>query len=207
MTFTPEPYLSPTAILDLRPTQMTVGMLEVKRKREHWEAMHRGEEGHYLGQHLVPVVVGPSRRLYLIDNHHLALSLHEEGIKHVLTNVLADLAHLPKKRFWTVMERFGWSHPFDAKGKRQPASTIPKSLTDLKDDPYRSLAGEVRRCGGYAKTPLPYAEFLWADHLRDLVPEHLLLEKFDQALADALRHARGQPAKYLPGWCGSEGAA
>ena len=33
-----EPILEPVAILDLRPTQITVGMREVKAKRKHWRA-------------------------------------------------------------------------------------------------------------------------------------------------------------------------
>ena len=36
MTTVREPRLEPVAILDLRPTQMTVGMREVKAKRKHW---------------------------------------------------------------------------------------------------------------------------------------------------------------------------
>ena len=31
-----EPRLTPVAITDLRPTQITVGMREVKAKRKHW---------------------------------------------------------------------------------------------------------------------------------------------------------------------------
>ena len=38
ITVVREPRLEPVAILDLRPTQMTVGMREVKAKREHWLA-------------------------------------------------------------------------------------------------------------------------------------------------------------------------
>src|SRR5262245_21376450 len=38
MTVVREPRLEPVAILDLRPTQMTVGMREVKAKRERWRA-------------------------------------------------------------------------------------------------------------------------------------------------------------------------
>ena len=36
MTTVREPRLEPVAILDLRPTQITVGMREVKAKRKHW---------------------------------------------------------------------------------------------------------------------------------------------------------------------------
>ena len=36
-----EPMLTPVAITDLRPTQITVGMREVKAKRKHWREMRR----------------------------------------------------------------------------------------------------------------------------------------------------------------------
>ncbi|HGM7335564.1 TPA: ParB-like protein [Stenotrophomonas maltophilia] len=204
MTRIPEPRLSPVAILELRPTQMSVGLLEVQRKRAQWKTLPKQDEERYLGRHMVPVVVGPSGRLYLIDHHHLALALHEEGIEHVLTAVQADLSHLPRKLFWTVMERYCWAHPFDAEGVRQPPSAMPKLLLDLADDPHRSLAGEVRRRGGYAKSVQPFAEFLWADFFRQRMTRKLIRRDFQQAVATACEHARHADARYLPGWCGIE---
>jgi hypothetical protein len=41
-----------------------------------------------------------------------------------------------------------------------------RSVADLMYDPYRSLAGALRRTGGFAKDTTPYSEFLWADFLR-----------------------------------------
>ena len=37
-----EPILKPVAIADLRPTQMTVGVREVKKKRKRWRPARRG---------------------------------------------------------------------------------------------------------------------------------------------------------------------
>jgi hypothetical protein len=39
-------------------------------------------------------------------------------------------------------------------------------MAKLIDDPFRSLAGELRRAGGFAKDTTPFSEFLWADFLR-----------------------------------------
>ena len=57
MTTVREPRLEPVAILDLRPTQITVGMREVKAKRKHWrdESRKKGEE--FLGKHMIPVIL------------------------------------------------------------------------------------------------------------------------------------------------------
>jgi len=44
MTTVREPLLEPVAILDLRPTQITVGMREVEAKRKEWRATKKREK-------------------------------------------------------------------------------------------------------------------------------------------------------------------
>src|SRR5262249_60911614 len=92
MTVVREPRLEPVAILDLRPTQITVGMREVKAKRERWRSEKKG--GEFLGKHMIPVVLGPKHRHYVIDHHHLARALHDEGVKNVAVTVIANLSKL-----------------------------------------------------------------------------------------------------------------
>jgi hypothetical protein len=75
-----EPLLKPVAIASLRPTQITVGMREVNEKRRAFRARSGGDGDTYLGRHMIPTVLGPKGRHYLIDNHHLALALHLEGV-------------------------------------------------------------------------------------------------------------------------------
>jgi hypothetical protein len=77
----------------------------------------------------------------------------------------------------------------------------------LKDDPYRSLAGEVRKAGGYAKDAAPYAEFLWADFFRPLFRKSDLRSSGGQGLpeslvTEAVALARNPKAQFLPGWSG-----
>jgi hypothetical protein len=94
-------------------------------------------------------------------------------------------------------------HPFGPDGTRHGYDHLPKTLTALVDDPYRSLAGELRRLGGYAKDMTPFAEFLWADYLRLKIPEKRVRKDFDKALKDALACAHDPDARYLPGWSGN----
>jgi len=197
-----EPLLHPIEISDLRPTQMTIGMREVARKRAEWR--HRAERDgpDFLGRHMIPAVIGPRGHVYLVDHHHLVRALHEEGVKHVLVSIVADLGGLKKAVFWTFMDNRAWLHPFDADGKRRDYGDLPKKIGDLEDDPYRSLAGEVRRAGGYAKEPTPFSEFLWADFLRRRIKPKLLDKDFERAVAEALDLAHCKEAQYLPGWCG-----
>ena len=168
MANTREPILKPIPILSLRPTQMTVGMREVKEKRKRWRE-HKSEKkrAQLLGKHMIPVVLGPKERLWLIDHHHLARALHDEGVEHVLVTVVARLQHLDKNCFMTFLDCRNWLHPYDEKGHRRSWQDMPRRISALVDDPYRSLAGAVRENGGFAKTLTPYSEFLWADFFRD----------------------------------------
>lgn len=197
-----EPLLYPVLIDDLRPTQITVGYREVARKRQDWKERVDRDGPEYLGRHMIPVVIGPKQRLWMIDNHHLALALHQEGIDKVLVRTIADLSNLETSIFKNFMDNRNWLHPFDAKGKRQLLDQLPKHVKQLGDDPYRSLAGELRRAGGYAKEDTPFSEFLWADYFRHRINPNLLERKFEAAVAKALALARSESARYLPGWAG-----
>lgn len=198
----PQPLLHALDIVDLRPTQMTVGMREVGRKRADWKKLAPAKTGTFLGRHMIPVVRGPKNRYYVIDHHHLARALHDEGVKQILISPVADLRALDKDEFWRFMDNRGWMHPFDSNGERQTRNELPKTVADLEDDPYRSLAGELRFAGGYAKDATPFSEFLWADALRRRVDSKTAKGDPETALTQGLQFAKSPEASYLPGWCG-----
>lgn len=202
MTNTREPRVHPVPILSLRPTQMTVGMREVKEKRKRWREYDTKKQADLLGKHMIPVVYGPDLRYYVIDHHHLGRALHDEGVKEVLVTVVGDLRMVEREAFWGVMDNKRWAYPYDAKGERRSFRDLPKSVAELKDDPFRSLAGELRRMGGFAKDTTPFSEFLWADFLRRQVSRKAVEANFDKALEKAMAAARSKNAIYLPGWCG-----
>jgi hypothetical protein len=198
-----EPLLQPVPILSLRPTQMTVGMREVEEKRERWrEHKSKRKQAELLGKHMIPVVLGPDERHYVVDHHHLARALHDEGVKDVLVTVIADLTMVDRSAFWSVLDHRRWAYPYDNKGERRHFTDIPKSITGLKDDPYRSLAGEIRRAGGFAKDTTPFSEFLWADLFRGRISRKMIVDDFARAMENALALAKSKDAIYLPGWCG-----
>jgi hypothetical protein len=197
-----EPIFQPTPLTELRPTQMTVGMREVELKRRAWRQEHGDKAGRFLGTHMIPVVLGPKQRRYVTDHHHLARALLDEGVKEVATTVILDLSRLDPDGFWFVLDNRGLTHPFDAKGRRQKYGKIPSAVADLVDDPFRSLAGELRRAGGFAKDTTPFSEFLWADFLRRRLSRKDVDEDFAAAAKAALKLATSEDANYLPGWCG-----
>ncbi len=207
MSHVREPTVNPVPILALRPTQITVGMREVAEKRTRWRELGDSKGGAFLGTHVIPVILGPKQRHYVIDHHHLARALHDEGVTDILVTIVADLTALERDAFWVVMDIRGWMHPFDVDGQRQDRDALPKSVADLLDDPFRSLAGELRRAGGFAKDTTPFSEFLWADFLRRRMKRKAVAADFEAALTEALDLARSEHAAYLPGWCGpSHGA-
>ncbi|KQT46757.1 chromosome partitioning protein ParB [Methylobacterium sp. Leaf456] len=197
-----EPLLKPVPIAELRPTQMTVGYREVAEKRRRWREHDADKKAAFLGSHMIPVLLGPKKHHYVIDHHHLSRALHEEGVESVLVTVVADLHKLSKDAFWTVADHKSWVHPYDASGVRVGFSDIPKKISALADDPYRSLAGELRRAGGFAKDTTPFSEFLWADFLRRKIKPKIIADDFSAALERAMRFAKSPEAGYLPGWCG-----
>ncbi len=197
-----EPFVKPIPLAELRPTQITVGMREVREKRKRWQETQSRKGAEFLGKHMMPVILGPKDRHYVIDHHHLGRALIDDGVDHVLVTVVADLRKLEKDAFWIFLDNRGWMHPYDAAGQRRSYQDIPKSLTDLVDDPFRSLAGELRQAGGYAKDTTPFSEFLWADFLRRRIKRKLIEEDFPQALEKALEFAKGEATDFLPGWCG-----
>ena len=197
-----EPILTTIDVSDLCPTQITVGMREVLAKRKRWRETSTKKGGKYLGRHMIPVILGPKQRHYVIDHHHLARALHDEGVKDVAVSVFTNLGRLKVDEFWTFLDNRSWMHPYDAKGERRHYTDIPKTVTELVDDPFRSLAGELRRAGGFSKDTTPFSEFLWADFLRRRIKRKLVERDFERALAKGLQLAKSEIAGYLPGWCG-----
>jgi hypothetical protein len=143
---TREPILNPVAIEELRPTQMTVGFREVAEKRREWRDRSDENAGEYLGKHMVPAVLGPKGRYYLVDHHHLALALHEEKQAKVLVTVIADLSALPKASQAARLRR----HPQDCLGPRR--RSLPQ--------PFRRAAPRRRlRQGHHAVQRIPLGRF------------------------------------------------
>ena len=64
-----EPVLHPVKIADLRPTQMTIGLREVTRKRHQWRERVERDGADFLGRHMIPTVRGPKGRLWIIEKH------------------------------------------------------------------------------------------------------------------------------------------
>ena len=186
----------------LRPTQITVGLIEVHDKRDKLLSLKKNERQEFLEAHPVPAVWGPDGKLYITDHHHLGRACSEAGVDTGFFLVEDDFSKVSIAQFWPKMAAAQWVHPIDQVGKPRPFEDIPNHLEKLIDDPYRSLAGYVRNAGGFTKTPTAFAEFLWADFFRPRVPIGPTRHDFEQSVAAALKLASSNEAAHLPGYNG-----
>ena len=184
----------------LRPTQVTVGMIEVHDKRAKLEALKKKEQRDAMEAHPIPAVWGPDGKLYITDHHHLGLAATEAGVDTGFFFIEGDFSKCPIALFWPKMSQNQWAHPVDQNGRPCGFEAIPDRLEKLIDDPYRSLAGYVRAAGGYDKTPTAFAEFQWADFFRPRVTIGPTRADFNNCVTVALKLAASPEAAHLPGY-------
>lgn len=194
------PTLQKAPIDHLRPTQLTIGQIEVEEKRKNLSALSAKDKEKFLEAHPMPVVVGPEKQLYITDHHHLARAALEANVTSGCFLVEADLSKLKLQDFWEEMDQRSWVHPLDENGVRHQYCCIPRHLNDLVDDVYRSLAAFVRDAGGYEKTKTAFAEFIWADYFRRNVAIEDVRANFGDAVKAARHLARSPHAKAIPGF-------
>jgi hypothetical protein len=194
------------AVKLLRPTQIAVGRKLVKHKRKGLRERERKPQElvDFILANPIRVVKGPDAQLYVIDHHHLAHALLDEGFKTAPLLIAGDLSTYALPEFWREMEGRSWVHPFDGKGRKRSIADIPFDVPDMQDDPYRSLAGFVRLEGGFHKTETPYMEFVWADYFRSRIEPKILKKDFEAALRRARELAADEEAKALPGYIGEQ---
>lgn len=187
----------------LRPTQMAVGMRSVKHKRRRLESGGRKRVEKLVSGRPIPAVRGPDGNLFIIDHHHFGLALWHAEIKRAFAIVIDDKSGLSQAEFWRHMEAEGRLYPFDEEGRRIKPSGLPTGLHELRHDPFRDLAWEVREAGGFRKSKVPYAEFQWAGFFRDRISLAAVRRDHDDAVVKALKLCRGRAASHLPGYLGS----
>ena len=203
---------------DLRPTQASVGMAEVRIKAEKLkdEIQQRSEHDFlkYLLKHNKeePVIVGPGGIFYITDHHHLARALYDVGASETYCTIVDNLSDAKLDQFWKHMEDNNEVYLKDQNGNPITPHDLPASLNDLSNDPFRSLAGAVRESCGFEKgdkssSGEDYLEFQWANYLRANWTQTGIATKdidtnFDSATNAALHLAAQKDAASLPGYTG-----
>jgi hypothetical protein len=212
----------------LKPTQNAVGMDEVNVKTKKIADKSGKKLEDYLLQRTIPIIIGNDGQYYLIDHHHLAISLWlAKGDMEVPVEVVKNWSTLEDRRFWRAMANNNWVYPFGAMGAGPSnPEDLKQHVKDLDNDIYRSLSWVVRQAYGYVKDPnnAIFAEFKWGSFFRTRVifDEQLSCKKkcMEMTLADiekkdpddyhekvayALYLASSPEASGLPGFVGRSG--
>jgi hypothetical protein len=138
----------------------------------------------------------------------------------VVVTVQYNRAGLMGYHFWRAMQETRPVYLFDndGGGPIRPKDLCPH-IKDLANDPYRSLAWEVRTRYGYGKSPHAFAEFLWANffRIRIVIDNWILKDKIREGdvlignlpedhrkdiIDEAMNLARSPEAAGMPGYLG-----
>ncbi len=92
--FTQEKFMK-VKVLNLRPTQFAVGMLEVDEKIKEVSRYSPKKLKKYLKSNVVPVVRGLDKDLYVVDKHHFLTVCYQLGIKKVRVEIIKDFNEDP----------------------------------------------------------------------------------------------------------------
>jgi hypothetical protein len=183
-------------LLDLKPAQIAIGLLEVEHKMKDYAAMSRDEFHAYTEKHPVPVVKS-SHGYYIIDHHHLCRAYYELGHRKIHIYPQADFSMFNLSKFWEMMEAASWVLPQDQFGIRHPYHHLPIDIRGMADDPYRSLVWQLKVLGHWHKVNVPFAEFKLANFLRDKVEIQNTKESFGLAVQAAVHYLKTAPPEIL----------
>ena len=196
--------MSKQRVLSLHPTQFAIGMREVEQKAKKLRRLSSRRLRKYLHKNPVKVIRSPQKELYVADRHHELMACWLVGVKRVRVRVEIHCSgrRMSQTKFWRFMSSHDLVHLYDqfGDGPRDPLY-LPVDIRGLSDDPYRSLAWLARCEGAYEKRDVPYADFEWAQLLR----QHRLLSpdgrsQLDRALPEAIRVCQSPAAAHLPGF-------
>lgn len=185
----------------LHPTQLIVGYEQVNEKVAKIKNLKHKKLETYLFDHIVPIIIGPNNEMYIIDHHHFCLAALLSNISEVYGNIIKDWSNCTYIEFWNLMEKEHYIWSYNINGIKinidEYLLILPKLIKDLKDDPYRSLAGIVRKNGGYSKDLTPFSEFHWANFFRNKIPQIKLTK---ETIDYALYLSKSDDATHLPGY-------
>jgi hypothetical protein len=191
-------------VLSLKPTQFSVGMVEVEYKSKKMLRLSKKALKLLVDQRPIPVVLSPWNELCIIDHHHFVCACWHANVKKVRVELVKDYSthKMSYVQFWKQMAKLNYAYLMDQFGNGpQSPLYLPSDIRGVADDPYRSLAWIVRKEGAYEKSSASFAEFLWAKFFRD---KKLLSKQGKSGLKNvvgkAIRLAKSEEAKHLPGF-------
>jgi len=171
----------------LHPTQFCVGEREVRARAGKLLGKKDRKVDQYLDNHIMPIVIGPKGVPYIVDHHHLAKALQESKVRDSMpAQVLANYSALDPDTFWKKMQEQKWVYPYRRGEGPLSVASLPATLGQMIDDPYRSLVWAARHVGEEEdRDETPFADFKWADYFRSRIKLTGTDENFQQAAVEA----------------------
>jgi hypothetical protein len=171
-------------------------MREVEAKVKKISSLDKDGVKECVDEHPIPTVVGPGDHTYMIDHHHFVAACWQCGVKEVKVQLLATRNDLTHDEFWDFMRSRKWLYLYDqfGGGPHDPKD-LPLDVRGMSDDPYRSLAWELREAGIIAKVQEPFSEFKWAAFLRANLKVDLHAESWKDAVKRACALTQAEIAK------------
>lgn len=207
----PDPNLAlvEVRVADLQPTQMCVGLAEVRSRQQDFSAETPQQRRAYLASKPVPLVLASGGRAWMVDRHHRLRGLVElDPEATAFGYAVLQLADASAAVVLEELHRRGWLYLYDGRGVGPlPPSALPERLLDLQDDPYRSLVWKLKREKRIAPNPLiPFHEFRWGAWLRKRPLPPFSSDRLEPALPRARALVLSPAASHLAGWMGGQTA-
>jgi hypothetical protein len=187
----------------LQPTQLCVGMAEIRSRQLDFAADDAKQRRRYLKRKPTPLVRSAGGELWMVDRHHRLRALLElDPNATAFGYVVLQLEVSERHAVLEQLHQRGWLYLYDGRGLGPLHPTaLPSSLSGTQDDPYRSLVWKLKREGLVAAAPLiPFHEFRWGAWLRSRNLPPFSSERLDPALPAARALVRSQAASHLAGW-------
>jgi len=157
------------SVYEVHPVQYSVGISVMHCKMELFEAMVSQSEQtfiDYQNKRPTPAVAFYARNssdagIYLINHHHMAYALESsekipQRLKYLKICLVEDMRPMfdatekGTELFWEFMVNHSFSIPYNAHHiYEDPARFMPTRISELTDDPFRSLSSYVKGAMGY----------------------------------------------------------
>jgi hypothetical protein len=193
-------------ILSLQPTQLCVGLAEVSSRLADFAADSASQRSSYLAGKPVPLVRSGAGEVWMVDRHHRLRALVElDPQATAFGYVVLEVDSGDRSVVLEQLHRRGWLYLYDGRGLGPLApAVLPRQLTGLQDDPYRSLVWKLKAEKVIAPAPLiPFHEFRWGAWLRSRTLPPFSSQRLEPALPAARALARSAAAAHLAGWKGA----
>ena len=192
-------------VASLQPTQLCVGLAEVRSRQADFLSETSSERRSYLGTKPVPLARSSSGAVWMIDRHHRLRALLElEPDAVAYGYVVLEVTSEAREVVLQELHQRGWLYLQDGRGLGPLHPTaLPPNLLGLQDDPYRSLVWKLKKEGVIEAAPLiPFHEFRWGAWLRSRPLPPFSSLNLEPALPAARTFARSGAASRLAGWKG-----